>query len=319
MSLSTLYIPIIAQAVPEAEQLTEAFELLNFGRVTQALFIFLTAYLINRFLAAGLERMGEGQAKRRLIFKKVSSFARIAIFSVAIYLMVMTVLKGKESLLVGFLATVGFALGFALKDTASSLMAGVMILVDQPFQVGDTVLFGDIYGEVVEIGLRSVRIITPEDHLVSIPNNKFLTDAVASANAGELDMKVCMDFYIALAGDFELANRIIYEAMVTSRYVYLKKPVVVETREVHYGRWFSTHLIARAYILDARYEEDYLTDITERVKRKFFEHQIEYPSDFRGYPEGFRGFAPPGELETEFTPAAPETAIPLELGEPVES
>lgn len=299
MYLDFLQIPLLAQATPEADQVVEMIELLNLGRIAQAMAYLLAAWLINRFIGAGLERMGEGQAKRRLFFKKVSSFVRIVIYSVTIYLMVMTVLKGKESLLVGFLATVGFALGFALKDTASSLMAGVMILVDQPFQVGDTVQFGSIYGEVVEIGLRSVRIVTPADNLVSIPNNKFLTDAVSSANAGELDMKVCMDFYIALAGDFDLANRIIYEAMVTSPYVYLKKPVRVETREVQYGRWFSTHLIGRAYILDARYEEAYLTDVTERVKRKFFEHRIEYPSDFRGYPPGFHGHPTPGDLEIE--------------------
>lgn len=45
-------------------------------------------------------------------------------------------------------------------------MAGVLILINEPFQVGDRIRFGDYYGEVREIGLRSVRLVTLDDDLV---------------------------------------------------------------------------------------------------------------------------------------------------------
>ena len=48
------------------------------------------------------------------------------------------------------------------------------------FAVGDRVEFSGTYGEVVEMGLRSVRIATLDDNLVSIPNNMFLGAAVAT-------------------------------------------------------------------------------------------------------------------------------------------
>lgn len=277
MLLDLITSPIVAQAAPEPEKIAQAFELLNFGRISRALVVIVAAYAANHFLASALERLGEGQAKQRLLLKKISSFARLTIFGLATYMVVMTVMEGKEQMLVGFLATLGFALGFAFKDTASSLMAGVLILIDQPFQVGDRVTFGDIYGEVTEIGLRSVRIVTLADDQISVPNNKFLTDAVASSNAGALDMMVCIDFYIGITADFDLAKRIIYEASITSRYVYLQKPAVVMTKEVEFAGGLATRLQSKAYVLDTRYDVAYITDVTERVKRKFREHKMQYP------------------------------------------
>lgn len=277
MLVDLMTYPLLAQAVSEPEQIAQAFELLDFGRLSRALIVIVAAYTANHFLASGLERLGEGQAKQRLLLKKVSSFARLTIFGLATYMVVMTVMEGKEQMLVGFLATLGFALGFAFKDTASSLMAGVLILIDQPFQVGDRVTFGDIYGEVTEIGLRSVRIVTLDDDQISVPNNKFLTDAVTSSNAGALDMMVCIDFYIGVTADFDLAKRIIYEASITSRYVFLQKPAIVTTAEVEFANGLAIRLKSKAYVLDTRYDTAYITDVTERVKRKFREHNMQYP------------------------------------------
>ena len=84
--------------------------------------------------------------------------------------------------------SIAVALGFALKDIAASLVAGLLLLFDRPFRVGDRVSFADVYGEIVSIGLRTVRLQTLDDNLVTIPNSRFITDVVASGNSGELDM-----------------------------------------------------------------------------------------------------------------------------------
>lgn len=309
MLFDLITFPLLAQVTPEPEQIAEAFELLNFGRIARAMIVIVAAYLANHFLASALERFGEGQANRRLLFKKISSFARLSIFGLATYLVVMTVMEGKEQMLVGFLATLGFALGFAFKDTASSLMAGVLILIDQPFQVGDRVTFGDIYGEVTEIGLRSVRIVTPDDDQISVPNNKFLTDAVASSNTGALDMMVCIDFYIGITADFDLAKRIIYEASITSRYVFLQKPAIVMTKEVQFAGGLATRLKSKAYVLDTRYDVAYITDVTERVKRKFREHNMQYPYSRRYAAEvDFKEFENPIDADANPEKHSEETA-----------
>ncbi len=268
---------LLAQLDPKPEEIAAAIEFFNLGRLFQAVLIIAIAYFGNRFISATLDRLGEGQAKRRLLMKKISSFIRISIFGVAGYVVAMTLLAGDKTALYGLGTTLMVALGFAMKDMASSIVSGILILIDRPFQVGDRVQFGDTYGEVKEIGLRVVRIATLDDNEVSIPNNKFLTDVVACGNSGALDMMVVVKFYIAITEDFDLARQIAYEACVTSKYVYLAKPVQVEIKDTVEGNHYITMLTCKSYVIDVRYEEAFATDITQRVKRAFRENKISYP------------------------------------------
>lgn len=271
------HIMILAQAAPEAEQVAQAIEVVDFGKIVTAVFIIGAAVIVNRVLVEVIERLGEGQARRRLMMKKVSSFVRLGIFVFAAYLVAATFLEGQREAMLGVGGTIAVAAGFALKDTLSSIMAGILILFDQPFQVGDRVQFGNVYGEVKEIGLRAVRIVTLDDNEFSIPNNKFLTEAVASANAGALDMMVVMPFYVAVTEDFELARQIVFEACITSKYVFLAKPVTIVVKEEGMEGFFVTSIYCKSYVIDVRYEEAFITDVTTRVKRAFRQSDIYGP------------------------------------------
>jgi small-conductance mechanosensitive channel len=280
--LSYLYqIPLVAQA--DAGNIAESVAKnvdIDFSKIFAAVMIIVVAIVATRVIQATLDRLGEGQAKRRLMLKKVASFSRVAIFGFATYMLVMTFFDAEEdkTALIGLGGTLAVTIGFALKDTASSVMAGILILFDQPFQVGDRVTFGDTYGEVTEIGLRSVRIVTLDDSEVSIPNNKFLTESVTSGNSGALDMMIVIKFYISMDEEFDVARRIIYEACVTSKYVYLNKPVTITMKDDITGMAFSTIIQCKAYVIDTRYEKAFETDVTARVKRAFKDHGIKYPS-----------------------------------------
>ncbi len=73
--------------------------------------------------------------------------------------------------LVASAGIVGLALSFAAQDTLGNLFAGVAILVDQPYRIGDfIVLDSGERGQVTHIGLRSTRLLTRDDEEVSIPN-----------------------------------------------------------------------------------------------------------------------------------------------------
>lgn len=277
--------PVLAQG-PEPEKMAkivEKVELFDATKLLIAGMLIVLGFLASRLVRRTLDKLGEGNARRRLTMKKLTSFIRIGIFAVTAYLVIMTFFDAQEdrTALLGLGGTLAVALGFALKDVSSSLMAGILILLDQPFQVGDRVQFNNTYGEVTEIGLRAVRIVTLDDNEVSIPNNKFLTNVVASSNAGALDMMVVIDFHIAATEDFELAKRIIYEACTTSKYVFLEKPVRVELEENVHDGVVCTMLRCRAYVIDTRYEKNFVTDVTERVKRAFRKHRIGYPYERR--------------------------------------
>ena len=277
MTPATIIVLAQADAAPEAQQIAQVLEAFDFGRLLTASIYLVIAWAGNRFLQSSLDKLGEQYPRRRLMFKKLSSFARLSVFVTAGWLVVMTLLEGQETVLLGLTGSLAVAIGFALKDTVSSLMSGILILFDQPFQVGDRVQFGDTYGEVSEIGLRSVRIITLDDNEVTIPNNKFLTEAVSCGNSGNLDMQMVMNFHIAASENFLKAKKIIYEACVSSKYTYLKKPVVVHIRELAQDNVFATKLVLKAYVNDVKYESAMVTDITERVKLAFRAEKMQMP------------------------------------------
>jgi MscS family membrane protein len=67
---------------------------------------------------------------------------------------------------------VGIAVGFAAKDTLSNLFAGVFIIVDAPYRVGDYIVLDSAErGQVVHIGIRSTRLLTRDNVEITIPNS----------------------------------------------------------------------------------------------------------------------------------------------------
>ncbi|MCC1498377.1 mechanosensitive ion channel family protein, partial [Alcanivorax sp. 1008] len=183
--------------------------------------------------------------------------------------LVVGVLQPPREFLIAVGGAVAVALGFALKDIVASLVAGILLLFDRPFRVGDRVTFGDTYGEIVSIGLRTVRLVTLDDNLVTIPNSRFITDVVASGNAGELDMMVVTDFHVSLQADLEKVRKLIEEVVVTSRYAYLKKPVSFAIEEVEVARTLGIRMRTKAYVLDMRYEKEFQSDLVLRVSQLF--------------------------------------------------
>jgi small-conductance mechanosensitive channel len=79
------------------------------------------------------------------------------------------------SAMVASLGLTGFALGFALKDTISNLLSGVLILLYRPFDVGDNIRVAGHEGKVVSIDLRYTEL-EAEGQRILIPNSKLFTD-----------------------------------------------------------------------------------------------------------------------------------------------
>lgn len=244
----------------------------HLDRIPVAILWLLVSVGLVRLIVGTFDALGERFTGRRLLLKQASAFSRFFILIVGFLFSASLVLELTDEALLAVSGTAAVAIGFALKDILASLIAGIILLFDRPFAVGDRVEFSGTYGEVVEMGLRSVRIATLDDNLVSIPNNMFLGAAVASANAGALDQMCVFRFYIGCNEDFERASQIVYEAGASSRYVYLNKPIVVHVREgaVPDGaERFAIQITLKAYVLDGRYESAFGTDVHERVLRAF--------------------------------------------------
>lgn len=216
--------------------------------------------------------------EHRLLAHQTNTILRFVVYLITIVVVVTSLISLEKEALLALSGAIAFTVGFALKDLAASVLAGITILFDRPFQVGDRVTVAGHYGEITSIGLRSVRMLTLDDSVVTIPNNRFQTEIVSSGNAGALNMMIVIDFYIALDNDIAAAKRIVTEAVRTSRFVYLQKPVVVLVNDVVQANYLATRLRAKAYVLDVHYEKAFETDVTERVKQAFAENGIRPPA-----------------------------------------
>lgn len=272
--LSSYYLYLAQSAADTAEDTKELVSKITTDKLTQALFILLAAYVTLKLLDKLVLWLSERIAKEwRLRVKQFLPFLRMTVLTTtAVVLMNLFLNLSRENIL-AVTGTVAVALGFAFKDYASSIIAGIVSLFESPYGVGDRIKIGEHYGEVISYGLRSVRIQTPDDNIVVIPHSKIWTEAVSNANGGALEAQVVTNFYFAHEIDINLVRKILYRTAQTSKYTALKLPIVVVIEEKPWGTIFKL----KSYPLDARDEFIYQTDLISRAKQAFSKHQFAYP------------------------------------------
>ncbi len=243
-------------------------------------------WILNQILLRTFERIGSRFTEQRMRIHQVGTFIRFFLYFLGMTVALVLSFRLSKELLFAVGGTVAVTIGFALKDLAASLIASLTILLDKPFQVGDRISFGGTYGEVTAIGLRSVRLTTLDDNVVTIPNNKFLTDMTSTGNAGALDMLIQMDFYIGIDQDIDQAKQIVSDSLTSNRYAYLKKPWSVLISQVIHDNYFAIRLRAKVYVLDVRYEKALESDVTTRVIKGFQKEGVKPPAMlYRGLPD----------------------------------
>lgn len=267
--------PSFAQDAPDIGALAG---FVRWGGVFLSLFVIAGAILAMRLITTISERLNTRFTDQRLMVQKLESFVRFLVYVVAAVMVMSLSIRLDSAALTVIGASLGFAIGFALRDLVAAFFAGITIMFDRPFQVGDRVQYAGEYGDIIQIGLRSVRMNTLDDNIVTIPNNKVLTDVTSSGNYGALEMQVPMNFFIGVDQDLSLALETIHEACITSRFCYLDRPVPVLVKQVTESTYVAYQLKARPYVLDMKYEEPFETDVHVRVQKAFLALGIYAPS-----------------------------------------
>jgi len=245
--------------------LAEFENLISFGTILGIILILVVTYFINRLTVIILDNLSERFTNYRLGIKRLVPVIRLLIWTFSFYIIIAGVINPPLGTVLTVLASIGIAVGFAAQDILKNIFGGFMIILDRPFQVGDKIEVGDHYGEVTTIGLRSSRIVTPDDSVVSIPNSELMNKAVSNANSSALDCQVVAEIYLPMDVDVDAVKRIAYRAAISSRYVYLQKPVtVIALNEVHEEN-YVLKLRVKAYVLDIRYEFPFKSDMTELI------------------------------------------------------
>jgi small-conductance mechanosensitive channel len=254
--------------------LSEIENLISVGIILAIIIALIITYFLNRFVVLVLENLSEQFTSYRLGIKRMVPVVRLVIWTFALYIIIAGIINPPLSTIITVLASVGIAVGFAAQDILKNIFGGFIIIMDRPFQVGDKIQVADHYGEVLSIGLRSSRIVTPDDSVVTIPNSELMNKAVSNTNSSALDCQVVAEIFLPMDVDVDTVKRIAYRAAVSSRYVYLQKPIaIIALNEVHEEN-FVLKLRVKAYVLDIRYEFPFKSDMTELILSELKQRDI---------------------------------------------
>lgn len=208
-----------------------------------------------------------GQRMRVFAWVPVVNFS---LYFIGILLSFYIIFHPRYELLIAVMMSGLIAFGFAVKDIVTSIIGGIVLLVDKPFQLGDRITFENYYGEVVQVGLRSTKLLTLDDSVVTIPNHRFLANVVSSSSAGDRRMMVVVDIYVSLDVDLHTIKNILQEESQKSHYVDPKEKAIIVGKEVlGVNGIVSVMLTVKCIIKDARFEQAFQTDLLLDVIKRF--------------------------------------------------
>lgn len=142
-----------------------------------SLLIFAMFWFLAKFSASLIDRLAQKSTpQKQPVFLVFTIASKIAILIVG----AITALGSagvNVSALVASLGVSGLAVGLASKDAFSNLMAGIMVLLYQPFKIGDSIQVADYKGVVTKMSLRYTHLKS-ENKEILIPNASFLTNNI---------------------------------------------------------------------------------------------------------------------------------------------
>lgn len=205
---------------------------------------------------------------------------RLVIIAGALALIIPQLIEPTFENLVAVLGTVGVALGFALKEYVSSLIAGIVVVYEGAYRPGDWVEVDGEYGEVRSVGMRAMEMVTPDDTVVVVPHQALWTNPIHNANDGTQDLQCVTDFYLDPKHDGQQVRALLHDVALTSPYLQIERSVDVVATERPWG----THYRLKAYPVDPRDQFRFTTDLTVRGKAALREAEVS-PAQVRGLVE----------------------------------
>lgn len=135
-------------------------------------------WVVLRVVISVLDRaLGRASRVDTGVQQLILRFARVVILSIA-GIVVLDELGVAVAPFVAGLGIAGIAIGFAAQDTVQNLIAGVTIILDRPFQVGDNIELHDTFGTVEEITLRTTRVRTLDNQMAILPNANVISEKI---------------------------------------------------------------------------------------------------------------------------------------------
>ncbi len=184
-----------------------------------AILIFTAALIFQKILVASISVWGQRLAKKTestLDDQLVPILLGLVKTMVVIFgtLFAISALGVNMGPLLASLGAASFALGFAVKDSLSNFVAGIFLIVENTFEVGDKVEIPGIgLGYIHEIGLRTTKLRTFDHEVIVIPNNTLMNKEYRNYRLPTLKIRVVVSFGVAYGSDVNKVRDIAWKVL----------------------------------------------------------------------------------------------------------
>jgi small conductance mechanosensitive channel len=235
------------------------------------------AALLALFIVAKFVRGYAGRAFGRVpnISKLLQGFLAMVVYWITIAVGLMIVLSALGVDVTPLFAVFGggtFILAFAMQETLGNLAAGLMIMINRPFDEGDYVSIAGLGGTVKHVSIVSTEIVTPDNQVIVIPNSKVWGDVITNVTASDT-RRVDLVFGIGYQDSIEQAQTVLEEVVAAHPLVLQDPAPVIRVNELADS---SVNFIVRPWTKTV----DYWTvhwDIHRAVKEAFDARGISIP------------------------------------------
>ena len=267
---------------------TYLIRLFNIGlieNIFHAILIVLLASPVNEFFIIAIKYLEKNLADKtdtdidNIVFELLKKFAGAIIYTTAI-IIALDMLGVNVMPFIAGAGVAGIAIGFAAKDTLSNLIAGILLIVDRPFEVGDRIEVwaapsgSSTWGDVIDIGLRATKIKTTDNIVIVIPNNEIMKRDIINYTIITSKIRVRINIGVAYDADIEKAKELIIKVANFAEWIAKDPAPKVVVR--NFGE-SSVDLQLRVWINDARKRMDTISYITDNIKTMFDKEGIEIP------------------------------------------
>jgi small conductance mechanosensitive channel len=234
-----------------------------------SLFALLFLFLARSALWHVAERM---PPRMRMPILRMVPIVRLLIGIAAIAIIIPILVEPTVENVIAMVAAAGLILAFAFKDYGSSLVAGLVTLLENTYQPGDWIEVDGSYGEVKAIGLRAVHIVTADDTEVIIPHSRLWSTSIFNASSGSQGLLCVAHYYLQPDHDGAAVRQSLAEIAESSSYRRSGTPVVVIVLEKPWGTLYRL----KAYARESREQFLLISDLTIRGKKALLAMNVRF-------------------------------------------
>lgn len=153
--------------------------------ILAALVVLLITWIAGRLTFAATRRVLARRSTAGHVDVLVARFARMCVTALGI-VVALSLIGVDLTAMAASLGLVGLTLGFALRDVLSNSMSGVMLLVQRPFSIGDTILVAGYEGVVEDVRVRDTVLRTADGRTAYVPNTTVFNDVVLNSSTSHI-------------------------------------------------------------------------------------------------------------------------------------